>query len=405
MVQLAHAGRRGRTGRARRIAALCGPAFVVSVAYVDPGNFATNMAGGADYGDMLLWVIALANVVAMFVQALSAKLGIATGQSLPALCRAHLPKPVTWFLWAQGEVVAVCTDLAEFLGGAIALNLLFGTPLIPAVVIIAAISSALLVLAPGRRRRFESVLIGLLAVVCVGFLYQAALAGHLTAAGRGLVPHLAGPGTVTLAAGIVGATVMPHVIYLHSDLTRQQAAGDTRRAALQASRVDIMAALGLAGLVNMAMMVVAATGLHGRGVGSLPAIHDALTVTLGGGAAAAFAVALLASGLASSSVGVYAGQVIMEGFLRRRVPVVARRLVTIGPAIGILAAGWDPVRVLILSQVVLTAGLPFALVPLVTLTSRRDIMGVLVNRRSTTAVGAVITLAVVALDMVLLAQA
>ena len=405
MLQLDHAGRRRRAGRARRIAALCGPAFVVSVAYVDPGNFATNMAGGADYGDMLLWVIAIANVVAMFVQALSAKLGIATGQSLPALCRLHLPRSVTWFLWAQGEVVAVCTDLAEFLGGAIALNLLFGTRLIPAVVIIAAISSGLLVLAPDGRRRFESVLISLLAVVCVGFLYQAAVAGHIAAAVHGLIPHLAGPASVTLAAGIVGATVMPHVIYLHSALTQEHAANDAGGAALQASRVDIIAALGLAGLVNMAMMTVAASGLHGYGASSLAAIHGALSVTLGGGAAAAFALALLASGLASSSVGVYAGQVIMEGFLRRRVPVLARRLVTIAPTIGILMAGFDPVRVLILSQVVLTAGLPFALVPLVVLTSRKDIMGALVNRRLTTAVGAVITLAIVALDVVLLAQA
>jgi manganese transport protein len=404
MLQLARADQRGRAGKVRRTAALCGPAFVVSVAYVDPGNFATNMAGGADYGDMLLWVIAIANVVAMFVQALSAKLGIATGQSLPALCRAHLPRPVTRFLWVQGEVVAVCTDLAEFLGGAIALNLLFGTPLIPAVVIVAAISSGLLVLAPHGRHRFESALIGLLAVVCVGFLYQAAVAGHLATAVHGLVPHLAGPASVTLAAGIVGATVMPHVIYLHSALTQEQATNDADGAALQASRIDIVAALGLAGLVNMAMMIVAASGLHGYGAGSLAAIHDTLGVTLGGGAATAFALALLASGLASSSVGVYAGQVIMEGFIRRRVPVLARRLVTVAPTIGILIAGFDPVRVLILSQVVLTAGLPFALVPLVVFSSREDIMGILVNQRSTTAVGVVITLAIVGLDVVLLAQ-
>jgi manganese transport protein len=402
----APAGSRWRLPRRfRRAAALCGPAFIVSVAYVDPGNFATNMAGGAGYGDMLLWVIAVANVLAMFIQSLSAKLGIATGQSLPAVCRDHLPRPVTWLLWAQGELVAVCTDLAEFLGGAIALNLLFGTPLVPAAVITAAVSSVLLMLAPGGRRRYEAVITGLLAVVCAGFLYQAVLAGHLGAAARGLAPRLAGQGSVVLAAGIVGATVMPHVIYLHSALTRDHARRTGPRAALRASRLDIVTALGVAGLVNMAMMTVAATALHGRGAASLAGIHASLGAALSGGAAAAFALALLASGLASSSVGIYAGQVIMEGFLRRRVPLMARRLVTIAPAIAVLAAGIDPVRVLILSQVALTAGLPFALIPLTVMTSRTSIMGALVNRRVTTVAAVTVTAAVVALNAVLLAQA
>jgi manganese transport protein len=200
----------------RRIAALCGPAFVVSVAYVDPGNFATNMSGGASYGYTLLWVIAVANLVAMFVQALSAKLGIATGQSLAALCRRHLPRPLTWLLWAQGEMIAIATDLAEFLGGAIALNLLFGVPLLPAAGVTAVVSAGLLALAPHGRRRFETVITGLLAVICAGFVYQAVLSPHLSRAAAGLVPHLAGRGSLVIAAGIVGATVMPHVIHLHS---------------------------------------------------------------------------------------------------------------------------------------------------------------------------------------------
>jgi manganese transport protein len=389
----------------RRMAAMCGPAFVVSVAYVDPGNFATNMAGGASYGDMLLWVIAVANLLAMFIQALSAKLGIATGQSLPAVCRDNLPRPVTWLLWVQGELIAVCTDLAEFLGGAIALNLLFGTALVPAAIVTAAVSSALLMLAPCGRRRYETAITGLLAVVCAGFLYQAVLAGHLGTAVHGLAPRLAGQGSVVLAAGIVGATIMPHVIYLHSALTQDHARQAGKRAALRASRIDVITALGVAGLVNMAMMTVAATALRGRSVASLSGIHASLGTALSGGAAVAFALALLASGLASSSVGIQAGQVIMEGFLQRRVPLAARRLVTIAPAIAVLTAGIDPVRVLILSQVALTAGLPFALIPLTIMTSRESIMGALVNRHSTTVAAITITVAILALNGVLLAQA
>jgi manganese transport protein len=395
--------RRRHTERLRRVSALCGPAFVVSVAYVDPGNFATNMAGGAGYGDMLLWVIVVANVLAMFIQSLAAKLGIATGQSLPAMCREHLPRPVTWLLWVQAELVAVCTDLAEFLGGAIALNLLFGMPLLVAAVITAVVSSALLMLA-GHGRRFETAITGLLAVVCAGFLYQAVLAGHLGTAVHGLAPRLAGQDSVLLAAGITGATIMPHVIYLHSALTQDQGRQAGKQAALRASRADIVVALGIVGLVNMAMMTVAATVLHGRGAASLPGIHAGLAAALSGGAAAAFAVALIASSLASSSVGIQAGQVIMEGFLRRRVPLAARRLVTIAPAIAVLAAGLDPVRVLILSQVALTAGLPFALVPLTIMTSRKKIMGELVNRRGTAITAIAVTLTVLALNGALLAH-
>jgi manganese transport protein len=397
-------------GRARRIAALCGPAFVVSVAYVDPGNFATNMSGGASYGFTLLWVIAAANLVAMFVQALAAKLGIATGQSLAALCRRHLPRPLTWLLWAQAEMIAIATDLAEFLGGAIALNLLFGVPLLAAACVTAVVSAVLLALAPRGRRRFETVITGLLAVICAGFVYQAVLSPHLSQATVGFVPHLAGRGSLVIAAGIVGATVMPHVIHLHSALTADQGpdhaggAGraETMRLRVRASRVDIGVALGVAGVVNMAMLVVAAAVLRGRDASTLPAIQSDLGSLLGRGAAAAFALALLASGLASSSVGTYAGQVIMEGFLRRRVPLVVRRLVTMAPAFALIAAGADPVRLLIVSQVALSVGLPSVLIPLVVLTGRRAIMGALVNRKVTTVVAVVVTAAVIGLDGVLL---
>lgn len=389
------------TGRIRRIAGMCGPAFVVSVAYVDPGNFATNMSGGARYGYLLLWVIAVANVMAMFVQALSAKLGIATGRTLPELCRDHLPRPLTWMLWAQAELVAAATDLAEFVGGAIALNLLFGIALLPAAAITAVVSCALLTLAPRGRHRFEVVIGGMLAIVLAGFLYQALRAGSFAGAAGGLVPRLAGPDSLLLATGIVGATVMPHVIYLHSALTRHHSG----RTALRSSRVDIVVALGAAGLVNITMLTVGAAAFHGHDPGGLQSIHAGLGVVLGSGAAVAFAVALLASGLASSSVGTYAGQIIMEGFLRRRIPVLARRLITMVPAFAILAVGVDPTRALILSQVLLSFGIPFALVPLIALTSRRTLMGDLVNGQCTVVAGAVVTALITALNGFLISQA
>ena len=392
-----------RARRIRRAAGMCGPAFVVSVAYVDPGNFATNMAGGARYGYLLLWVIAVANILAMFVQALSAKLGIATGRTLPELCRDHLPRPLAWALWVQGELVAVAKDLAEFIGGAIALNLLFGVTLLPAAAITAVVSCALLTLAPRGRHRFEAVIGGMLLVVLAGFTYQALRAGSFAGAATGFVPRLAGTDSLLLATGIVGATVMPHVIYLHSALSRRHHGGG--RAALRSSRVDILIALGAAGLVNITMLTVGAAVFHGRDPGGLQSIRAGLGAVLGPGVAVAFAVALLASGLASSSVGTYAGQIIMEGFLRRRVPMLARRLVTMVPAFTVLAIGVDPTEALILSQVALSFGIPFALIPLIALTSRRTLMGDLVNRQSTVIAGAVVTALVTALNGFLISQA
>ncbi|MEV4326041.1 Nramp family divalent metal transporter [Microbispora rosea] len=413
---------RAAPGRLARLAGLCGPAFVVSVAYIDPGNFATNMAGGAQYGTMLLWVIALANVLAMFVQALSAKLGIATGRNLPELCRDHLPRRVSLPLWVQAELVAAATDLAEFIGGAIALNLLFGVPLLPAAAITAVVSSLLLMLAPRGRRRFEATVAAMLGVVLAGFAYQVLLSGSLSGVAGGFVPRLAGTDSLLLATGIVGATVMPHVVYLHSALTQHQGAPggppdemgrgqvrsedvrreDVRREAVRASRMDIAVALGAAGLVNMAMLTVAAVTFGGGDPGSLQAIHAGLGQVLGPGSAVAFALALLASGLASSSVGTYAGQVIMAGFLRRRVPLLARRLVTIIPAMAVLAAGVDPTRALVLSQVALSFGIPFALVPLVAFTGSRKLMGDLVNRRLTTVAGVAVAAVISALNGFLL---
>ncbi|MBP2336236.1 manganese transport protein [Saccharothrix coeruleofusca] len=394
--------------RLRSAAVVMGPAFVVAVAYVDPGNFATNMAGGATHGYLLLWVIVSASALAMFIQYQSAKLGIATGRNLPQLCREHYPKPVTGLLWLQAELVAMATDLAEFVGAAVALNLLFGVPLLPAALITAVVSAGILVLQPLRRRRFESVIIGLLAIVLGGFLYQTLQLGPMTGAAAGLVPGFAGVDSVLLATGMLGATVMPHVIYLHSALTQRYHQPDpaTQRRMLRASRADILVALGVAGAVNASMLLVAASAFHGQGAPreSLEDMHGGLGSLLGPGAALAFALALLASGLASSSVGTYSGQVVMEGFLRRRIPLSLRRLATMAPALGVLALGVDPTQALVLSQVVLSFGIPFALVPLVLLGRRADVMGQAVNSRATTVAGAVAAGAISALNLFLLVR-
>lgn len=394
--------------RLRSAAVVMGPAFVVAVAYVDPGNFATNMAGGATHGFLLLWVIVSASLLAMFVQYQSAKLGIVTGRNLPELCREHYPRPVTKLLWVQAELVAMATDLAEFVGAAVALNLLFGVPLLPAALITAVVSFGILALAPLRRRRFESVIIGLLAIVLGGFLYQTLHLGPLTGAAAGLVPGFAGIDSVLLATGMLGATVMPHVIYLHSALTQRHhtTSPDARRGALRASRTDIVVALGIAGAVNVSMLVVAAGAFHQAGAPreSLEDMHSGLGQLLGPGAALAFALALLASGLAASSVGTYSGQVIMEGFLRRRIPLWLRRAVTMAPALAVLSFGVDPTKALVLSQVVLSFGIPFALVPLVLLARRADVMGAAVNRKGVTMAGAAAAFVISGLNLFLLVR-
>jgi manganese transport protein len=393
----------------RRIAPLLGPAFVACIAYVDPGNFATNIQSGAEYGYLLLWVIFAANLMAMLVQHLTSKLGIATGRSLPELCRERFPRRVTGGLWSQAEVVAIATDLAEFVGAAIALNLLFGIPLFPAGVITAIVSFAVLGLEARGRRRFERMMMFLLGIITLGFLYDTLRVGlDAGATARGLVPAFDGGGSVLLATGILGATVMPHVIYLHSALTDGRVPRDAaeRRSMMLVNRIDVLVAMGLAGLVNMLMLVVAASLFHGHGldVQTLHGAYTELESLTGSRAALAFALALLASGLASTSVGTYAGQVVMQGFLDRTIPLVLRRLVTMAPSLAILAVGFSPTRALIISQVVLSFGIPFALIPLVLLTANRNVMGDLANRRPTTALACVIGALIIGLNGFLLAQ-
>ena len=396
-------------GRLRGALAVLGPAFIACIAYVDPGNFATNIAGGAKFGYLLLWVLLAANLMAMLIQNLSAKIGIATGKNLPELCREHFPRPVTYGLWVQAELIAMATDLAEFVGAAIALNLLFGVPLFHAGLITAVIAFAILGLQGRGYRKFELVIIGFLGVIILGFLYDTLRIGFDAGeAARGFIPGFAGTESVLLATGILGATVMPHVIYLHSALTqdRFQPRDDAeKRSLLRFQRIDVSIAMGLAGLVNMSMLVIAASLFHANGLTDLDSIeeaHSQFGTLVGGGAALAFALALLASGLASSSVGTYAGQVVMQGFIARTIPILLRRLVTMTPALIVLAVGVNPSRALVISQVVLSFGIPFALVPLVLLTRRRDIMGALVNRRLTTALAALVAAMIIALNLFLI---
>ena len=389
-----------------------GPAFVAAIAYVDPGNFATNFAAGASFGYSLAWVIMAANLIAMLVQYLSAKVGVATGKDLAELCRDQLPRAVTRVLWVQAELVAMVTDVAEFVGAAIGLNLLFGMPLPLAGLVTAAVAFGILALDQRGYRRFELAIIALLGIVLLGFCYDlAAVHPPAAAVAAGLVPGLGPRGELTLAAGIVGATVMPHVVYLHGALTKSRKTDGNvadPRALLRSQRFDVVIALGIAGLVNLVMLVVAAAVLDrpgGAGLGAggaIVAAHADLARLVGGGAALAFAIALLASGLSSASVGTYAGQVVMRGFTGVSVPLFVRRAVTMLPAIIVLAAGLPLTTTLVASQVVLSFGIPFALVPLVAFTRRRDIMGPLVNRPLTTAAGASAAAAIIALNAYLI---
>ncbi len=409
------AARRSLDGHSRgigRVWPFLGPAFVAAVAYIDPGNFATNIAGGAKFGYLLLWVVLSANLIAMLVQTQSAKLGIATGKNLAELCRERFSRRVSIGLWLQAELVAMATDIAEVVGAALGLHLLFGIPLFPAGLIAGAGAFAILGLQQAGFRRLEAGITVLVGVVVASFVIElfdakpqaGEVARHL------FVPGFSGTESLLLATGIIGATVMPHVVYLHSALTQRRIVGRDareRKKILGFEKVDVVIALSLAGLVNLSMMIVAAALFHSSGltgVDSIDGAFDGLKTLVSDRAAVVFGIALLASGFASSSVGTMAGQVVMQGFIRRRIPLFLRRALTLAPALLVLAVGLDPTDALVGSQVVLSFGIPFALVPLLIIASRREVMGGLVNPPWLTALAGVIAALIIALNVFLLYQ-
>jgi manganese transport protein len=388
---------------------LLGPAFVAAIAYVDPGNVAANVSSGARYGYLLLWVIVVANGMAGLVQYLSAKLGLVTGRSLPEAIGKQMSRPLRLAFWVQAELVAMATDVAEVIGGAIALHLLFGLPLLIGGVITGVVSLLLLAIKDRRGQLlFERVITGLLLVIAIGFAASFFVATPPpNAVIGGLLPRFRGTETVLLAAAILGATVMPHAVYLHSGLALDRhghsPSGEVRRRLLRITRLDVVLAMAVAGTVNAAMLLVAAINLQNHGItasidGAFAAIHETLGATI----AVLFAIGLLASGLASATVGAYAGAMIMQGLLQRSIPMLARRLITLCPAVAILAAGFDPTRTLVLSQVVLSFGIPFAVLPLVRLTSNRKLMGSDSNHPATTVVGWAVAVMVSLLNVLLI---
>ena len=401
-----------RGERRFRLLPFLGPAFVACVAYIDPGNFATNIAGGSKFGYTLVWVIVAANLMAMLIQTLSAKLGIATGHNLPEVCREQFSRRTSFALWIQAELIAMATDLAEFLGAAIGFHLLFGIGLFPAAVITGATTFGILSLQRFGFRPLEAVITGFVAVISLCYVAELWFAHPPlgTVARHAVVPEFQGGESVLLAVGILGATVMPHVIYLHSALLQNRIVPRNdyeARRLYRFTRIDVVIAMSLAGVINMAMLVVAASVFFKSGllhVDSLEGAHRTLAPLLGSASGKLFALALIASGISSSTVGTLAGQVVMQGFIRRQIPLLVRRAVTMLPAFVVIAIGVDPSKTLILSQVVLSFGIPFALIPLVMFTRRRDVMGSLVNHRITTAIAVVVATLISGLNVFLLAQ-
>ena len=412
---VARAARRSLDGHVRgpaRVWPFLGPAFIAAVAYIDPGNFATNIAAGAQFGYLLLWVVVAANLIAMLIQTQSAKVGIATGRNLPELCRENLSRRTSIGLWLQAELVAMSTDIAEVVGAALGINLLFGIPLFPAALIAGAGAFAILALQQRGFRRLEAAIAALAGVVllCFGFEIFVAKPDAGDVAGHLFVPGFSGTESILLATGIIGATVMPHVVYLHSALTQKRIVGrnvDERRRILRFEKIDVVIAMVIAGVVNLSMMVMAASLFNVGGLTGIDSIEGAfagLQTTVSDNAATIFGVALLASGFASSSVGTMAGQVVMQGFIQRRIPIFLRRAITLAPALIVLAIGVAPTEALVVSQVVLSFGIPFALIPLLIIARKPEVMGAMANPSWLTAIAGVIGGLIIALNLFLLQQ-
>jgi len=408
------AARAALDGRRRGLRALLpflGPAFIACVAYIDPGNYATNIQGGSAFGYNLLWVILMANLMAMLIQSLSAKLGIATGQNLAEVCRAHLPRPLVYAMWIGSEGAAMATDLAEFLGASLGLNLLLHIPLLLATLLTGAATLGILSLQNRGVRPLEAFIAAMVGVVAVSYLIETVLSRPAwgQVAYHSVVPWV-GPGSILISVGIIGATIMPHVVYLHSALMQDRV---VPRSEAEAKRIfrftipDVLIAMTLAGVINMAMLYMAASTFHAHGftgVADIPAAYRTLTPLLGPAASTVFAISLLASGLSSSTVGTMAGQVIMQGFVGFTIPVWVRRLVTMAPAVIIVALGINPTEALVISQVILSLILPIPVLALVYFTRRRDVMGALANRRGTTILAMACAAIILLLNVVLLYQ-
>jgi manganese transport protein len=395
-----------------RLFPFLGPAFIACVAYIDPGNFATNIQGGAQYGYLLVWVIVVSNLMAMLIQALSAKLGIATGLNLPEMCREQFSRPVVWAMWGLAEIVAMATDLAEFLGAAVGFQLLFHIPLLWGGLLTAVVTFLILGLERYGFRPMEAVITALVGVIAGCYVIETFLdrPAWSEIAYHAVVPQFSGTQSVLLATGILGATVMPHVIYLHSALMQGRIVTrnpEQLRRLFRFELTDVIIAMTLAGVVNAAMLIMAASTFFRVGltqIGTLEEAHRTLVPLLGQASSWVFAISLLASGLSSSTVGTMAGQVIMQGFLHRKIPIWLRRGVTMLPSLIVIGIGLDPTRTLVLSQVVLSFGIPFALIPLVLFTRRADLMGVLVNRRLTTGMVSLVATLIIGLNLFLLYQ-
>ncbi|HEX3802169.1 MAG TPA: Nramp family divalent metal transporter [Solirubrobacteraceae bacterium] len=399
-------------GRLRAAITLSGPAFVAAVAYVDPGNFATNFQAGAEHGYLLVWVVVMASLMAMLIQYQTAKLGLVTRKSLPELCREVFPRRANVVLWLEAEAIAMATDLAEFTGAAVGLHLVFGIPLFLAGLVTAVVAFAVLALEHWGYRPFELAIFALLMLVALGFIVDFFAVGHQSYSGiaNGVVPRLGHGDVVSLAVGIIGATVMPHVIYLHSALQKDRFRSNARgvRKLLAYNKLDCLLGLGLAGVVNVAMLCVAAALFAGIGFSgnvTLSFVHSRLATDIGGGAALAFGGALIASGISASSVGTYSGQVVMSGFMNWKIPLILRRLITMVPSLIVLAVTTNTTHALVLSQIALSFGIPFALVPLLLFTSQRKIMGEYVNARVVTAALFAVTVVITGLNIYLLATA
>ena len=401
----------GRRGGLRTAIAFAGPAVIASIAYMDPGNFATNIQAGAKYGYSLLWVVLLANIIAMLFQGLAAKLGIVTGRNLAELCRDRFPHPVVITMWVVSEIAAMATDLAEFLGGALGLALLLHMPLLAGMVATGVITYGLLMCEQFGFRPLELVIGAIVGLICVCYLIEMFIApiDWSTAAFHTVTPQIADSGALLLAVGIIGATVMPHAIYLHSGLTQARVpvrTDDDRRTVLRFSNREVVIALSMAGLVNMAMVMMASSAFHAGHpeVAEIETAYHTLTPLLGPAAAGVFLVSLIASGVSASTVGTMAGQMIMQGFVGFRIPLWLRRLVTMLPAFIVIALGVEPTKALVLSQVVLSIALPLPMISLIIFTSRTDVMGAFTNRAATRTLAILATAIVLGLNAVLIYQ-